>query len=114
MLGLKTENRVGNASAPSAILETKNGGRSEVLGGYNSTQAVHGSAISGSINCDENGGSACPMFISRDSNVTIFSVADWVWWSPALYVSRSGITSNIDATPLPSGRPGPFYWFMND
>ena len=32
VLGLKTENRVGNASAPSAILETKNGGRSEVLG----------------------------------------------------------------------------------
>jgi hypothetical protein len=102
VMGLKTENR-GSASNPSTILETRNGGKSEVLGGYQSTQGFYGGVIVGN-----------PMYISNESSVTVFSVADWVFWTPSLSVTRGGAGSAINALGLPIGRPGPFYWFMND
>jgi hypothetical protein len=114
ILGIKTENP-GAGNTPSSILESRNGAKSEVLGGYHSTQGTNNiSTINGTINCGQQGNAACPMYISTDSSVTVFAVADWVWWSPSLYVSRSGSVGTIDAPSLPSGRPGPFYWFMND
>jgi hypothetical protein len=113
ILGLKTENP-GAATSAATILETKNGGKSEVLGGYQSTQGLSGSVITGSMSCDQAGNSACPMYISNESSVTIFTVADWGFWSPPLYVIKNGVGSAINVNSLPAGRPGPFYWFMND
>ena len=60
VLGLKTENPGSRGVNPSTILESRNGAKSEVLGGYQSTQGLNGNSINGSINCSQNGSSACP------------------------------------------------------
>ena len=60
VLGLKTENPGSQGVNPSTILESRNGAKSEVLGGYQSTQGLNGNSVNGSINCSQNGSSACP------------------------------------------------------
>jgi hypothetical protein len=111
VLGLKTE----NPQNTSTILDTRNHGISELLGGYQSTQGVPTNVIAGNVNCGQNNRSPCPMFITSESTVTIFTAGDWAWWSPVLYATHSRSTpSLISADRLPSGRPGPFYWFITD
>ena len=111
VLGLKTE----NARNASTILDTRNHGISELLGGYQSTQGVPTNVIAGNVNCGQDGRSNCPMFINSEATVTIFTVGDSVWWSPVLYATHNRRPpSLIDADRLPSGRPGPFYWFVTD
>jgi hypothetical protein len=113
VLGLKTENPGSQGVNPSTILESRNGAKSEVLGGYQSTQGLKGNSINGSINCSQNGSSACPMYITTESSATVFTVADWGYWNPSMYVTRNGVGAAITTSSLPFGRPGPFYWFMN-
>ena len=112
VLGLKTENPGSQGVNPSTILESRNGAKSEVLGGYQSTQGLNGNSINGSI-CSQNGSSACPIYITIESSATVFTVADWGYWNPSMYVTRNGVGAAITTSGLPFGRPGPFYWFMN-
>src|SRR6516164_10521390 len=70
VLGLKTENPGSQGVNPSTILESRNGAKSEVLGGYQSTQGLKGNSINGSINCSQNGSSACPMYVTTESAAT--------------------------------------------
>jgi len=113
VLGLKTENPGSRGVNPSTILESRNGAKSEVLGGYQSTQGLNGNSIKGSINCSQNGSSACLMYVTTESAATVFTVADWGYWNPSMYVTRNGVGAAITTSSLSFGGPGPFYWFMN-
>jgi hypothetical protein len=114
ILGLKTENPGSNGVNPSTIVESRNGAKTEVLGGYHSGQSLNGNAINGSMPCNQDGSNPCPMYLTTNSSATVFTVADWVFWNPSMYVVRNGGTGLITTNNLLNGRPGPFYWFMND
>jgi hypothetical protein len=53
-------------------------------------------------------------YISTDSGVTIFTVSDWVFWNPSASRQPQRQRRGRDGEPAALGRPGPFYWFMND
>src|SRR6516225_8893333 len=72
----------------------------EVLGGYQSTQGLNGNSINGSINCSQNGSSACPMYVTTESSATVFTVADWGYWNPSMYVTRNGVGAAITTSSL--------------
>ena len=95
VLGLKTENPGSLGGNPSTILESRNGAATEVLGGYQSTQGLKGNSINGSINCSQNGSSACPMYITIESSATVFTVTDWGYWNPSMYVTGNGVSAAI-------------------